>query len=217
MTFADTSPRYPGARSGDFKRIEWLRLRPGRFTIRIMEAESRKVFAHWITGTGFIKCLDDDCPICQNNNKIRAENPKDFRSVSGWNPWTTRYYVNVFDRTSVKVCPDKECFTDNYMNDTKEWPTTCYKCGGLLIDVEPRPSDRIKVLTRGVTLFNTLQDIHEEITDEDDKLIGIMNYDVVLKVSGTGTDTTISVIADKGSNDKISFVDDDLFDLGEAV
>lgn len=87
-----------------FKKTNYLALKPGEYTIRILDAMETKKYAHFI-GRGWIECLGDDCPICLNDKKILYEHPEDYAKVQGWCPRRPRFYLNVLDRADgvVKV------------------------------------------------------------------------------------------------------------------
>lgn len=85
-----------------FKKTEWLTL-TGEITIRILDSMETKVYGHYFMGRGWVECLGDECPICQNNKKILYEHPEDYQKVQGWNARRARYFLNVLDRADGKV------------------------------------------------------------------------------------------------------------------
>ena len=89
---------------GQFKKTVYLSLKPGEYTIRILDSSETKQYGHFM-GKGWIACLGDECPICLNNKKILYEHPEDYASVSGWYPRRARFSLNVLDRADgiVKV------------------------------------------------------------------------------------------------------------------
>lgn len=89
----------------EFRKTQYLMLKPGKYTIRILDEVETKVYGHWFMGRGWLECLGDECPVCQNNKKILFEHPEDYRDVDGWNPRRARFFLNVFDKAdnTVKV------------------------------------------------------------------------------------------------------------------
>ncbi len=88
--------------NGKFKKTQYLSLKPGEYTIRILDPMETKKYAHYI-GRGWIECLGDECPICQNNKKILYENPEEYAKVDGWCPRRPRFYLNVLDKSDGQV------------------------------------------------------------------------------------------------------------------
>lgn len=90
---------------GKFKKTQWLTLKPGEYTIRILDSMETKKYGHYFLGRGWVECLGEECPICQNNKKILYEHPEDYRDVEGWNARRARFFLNVLDRSdnTVKV------------------------------------------------------------------------------------------------------------------
>ena len=102
----------------------------------------------------------DVCPICQRNAEIgRNREHPDYIAPQ------KRMVVNVLDRTISRECP--LCHT---INSTKE----CSYCGFNLSDVAAAPTDRVKLLERGVTFFqqlNALEDVVKIPYDPNDPLL----------------------------------------------
>lgn len=94
--FANTDERKDNSK---FRKIEYMKLEPGQFTIRILEPSATKKYAHFINYNS-IECLEDECPVCENNRRILYEHPKDYREVKGWSPKRERFWVNVLNKTS---------------------------------------------------------------------------------------------------------------------
>ncbi len=79
-----------------------MTLSGGEYIVRILDSVETKKYAHFV-GRGWLECLDEECPICQNNRRILYENPEDYRTVEGWCPRRPRFYLNVLDRADNKV------------------------------------------------------------------------------------------------------------------
>lgn len=172
-------------KEGKYRRTEFIDLKAGEHRIRILEPMETKQYAHYV-GYSWLKCLADECPICENNKKILYEHPEDYRDVKGWNPRRDRYYINVLDKTTARVCT--KCGTEK--KDAEA--STCPACNSPM--AEPAPLNKVKVLSRGKTLFEDLKVISKSIRDEDDKRIDIRTYDWRLVVRGVKKDTVISPI-----------------------
>jgi len=208
MSFFDiTKPE----KSTTFRKTEHLDLTPGQTTIRILDTpeEAYKYSTHYIKGV-YIKCLGEDCPICSSNLKIYAENKDSYREVPGWSPKQARYAMNVYDKTSVKIC--KNCKTEVKKNGTSFLPV-CPKCNQPILEVQEAPLNKIKVLAKGVTLAELLNGINESILDEAGEKIGINNFDIVLYITGTGKNQTISPIPLVDKRDPVEYNKEDKFDL----
>jgi len=186
---------------GDFEtfdRPKYLRFDEGVPTIiRILDNQAHHVRKHWLNKhRSSVLCLGKNCPICLNNAKIRAENPKNFRNVRGYIPIQNRYVVNVLDRTSVVVDPET---ADEYYAVKGQFPPVSTDGARSLAKVEPVPSNTIKVFERGRALFEQLLALHQETGefDDDESLVkgGITTFDIKLVTMGEGRDKVISPIA----------------------
>jgi len=164
--------------SSKFRKTEFLTLDEGEHVVRILDGHEVKHYIHYINFM-YLACLGDECPLCQNNKKIMYEHPEDFRDVKGWYPRRDRYYINVLDRTPVKVC--EKCQTVN-----KAQGEVCSGCGTALGTV--RPLDEVKVLSGSERLFTDLKVISNSVRDEDDKRVDIRSYDWMILVRGVKRD-----------------------------
>lgn len=103
VNFGDTVDERKEGGESKFKKTEYLTLTSGNeYIVRILDAMETKVYAHFV-GRGWLECLEEECPICQNNRKILYEHPEDFRDVDGWCPKRPRFYLNVLDQSDKKV------------------------------------------------------------------------------------------------------------------
>lgn len=181
-----------------FNRPKYLRFDEGVPTIvRILDKEAHHVRKHWLNRhRTSILCLGETCPICLSNAKIRKENPKNFRSVREYIPIQNRYVVNVLDRTQVVIEPDSG---DEYYAMKGVFPSVTRDGSKSLADIEPVPSNTIKVFERGRALFEQLLALHQETGefDEDENLVkgGITTFDIKLVTMGESRDKVISPIA----------------------
>jgi hypothetical protein len=162
-----------------FRRTEFVKLDEGNEqVIRILDSHEVRHYTHYI-GWAYVKCLGDECPICQNNKKILYEHPEDYRDVKGWNPRRDRYYINVLDRTKVKTC--EKCQTEN-----RAGAEVCTACGSVLGVAQP--SNRVKVLTGSAGLFENLKVLARTVRDENDERVDVRAYDWVLVTRGQRRD-----------------------------
>jgi hypothetical protein len=94
--FADIDEKSTG--KSKFVKIEYLRLEPGQYTVRILEEQATKKYAHFVNFSS-VECLGKECPVCANNKRTLYEHPEDYREVKGWSPKRERFWVNVLDKT----------------------------------------------------------------------------------------------------------------------
>lgn len=96
MTFADIDEK-PKAGESKFRKTVFMNLSEGKHLISFLEEKATKAYAHWIAGA-YVECLEDGCPICENNKRIIYENPEDFSKVKGYSYKRERFAVNVLDK-----------------------------------------------------------------------------------------------------------------------
>ena len=194
MPFADTTTQVKFQN----KKTVFLPLTGGNYTIRILDSEAVCYNVHYIN-KATVECLGEGCPICANNQRLILENPKDFRDIPGYSPRSRRYLVNVLDKTPVKKCP--KCGTDNY--DLSPAGTTCARCQELLVSVLPAVSNTVKVLAKGVQVFDQLNSIDMSILNESGEPVGLTNYDLVLRVTGSGNKRIVTPIPMSGNTEPV--------------
>ena len=182
MSFGDTKQAATARPHG--KKTSFLKLGQGiATTIRILGQEHLD-FTHYINGTT-VKCLGDECPLCLNNKRLFVEFPKTYKNDPSFSARTKRYSVNVLDKTMVKKCKCGLEYTDLSV-------TNC-SCGQIITSA-PEPSNSVKVLSRGASLFDQLFAINDAVLDEKGERVGIDNFDITLIVSGSGKQTMITPI-----------------------
>lgn len=190
----------------EFKTPKFLRINEGEMIVRILGPIIYDVKTHWVNGVT-IKCLDDECPICQNNEKIRMEHPEDFKDVPGYLPWRNTFYTNVYDKTPVKVCSD--CGSE--IQSVKGiFPSSCWKCNTIVSNEEAKPSNTVKILNRGVQLRDQLMLVNDSVKDENEEPVGIENYDIKFR---TGSNKEPIPIEMPSSNAPVEYEEDALFEL----
>lgn len=183
--FADVATSSTG--EANFKKAQYLKLEEGiKYTIRILEEQATKVITHFVNNSS-IKCLEEDCPFCKRNTELLMQYPDSYRDSPDWRPRQKRFFVNVLDKTPVKRC---ECGKE-YSNTTR---VSC-DCGKPLSN-NIVPSNTVKILSKGITLFSQLNDVNSAILNQSGEPVGVTGYDIFLLVSGRGKDTAVTAIPD---------------------
>jgi hypothetical protein len=180
------TPREEFKFESKFKKTSFLDLNTTS-TVRILTNGYLPVQTHYVNRTT-VQCIGEHCPICANNKALIMQFPDTFKDEPKYSPRRTVNLVNVLDKTPVRVCP--KCQTENHV--VGQAPTTC-KCGEILTGT-PTPSMKIKVLSRGVTLFDQLDAINNAIMDASGERVGLTGYDLTFVVSGSGKNKTITPI-----------------------
>ena len=200
-----------------FEKPNFLRLTPGNHTIRIIEnpENAHMVYTHYVMNKFTIECPGDGCPICENNKKLIFEHKDDFRNQKGYSPKSTRYLLNVLDRTKVKICPNcqAEVKASNAMG---KFPNTCPECNAFITEAKEMPSNKVKILGFGVKLATDLNAIEKSICDPTGNPIGLNNFDIVLSVENKPK-TAPTPIPVTTSNDVVTIPDDMLQDVSKAT
>jgi len=196
----------------DSKKKLYLKLAQGQTIIRILEDTATKFYTHYINNST-VQCLGDDCPVCQNNRVIYTAHPDDFRDVKGYSSKVQKFLINVMDRTLVKVCPT--CGAEN-AKAGNAFPVTC-SCGVVIAPVTETPSNTIKVLGKGVTVFEQFNAFEETILDVNNNPVPLTAFDIVLTVSGAGRLTKVVAIPMTNRMDVIEFNKEDLYKLDDGV
>lgn len=176
-------------------------------TVRILTDGYLPVQTHFVN-RATVQCLGDGCPICATNKMLIMQYPDSFRAEAKYSPRRTVNLVNVLDKTVVKTC---ECGIDSPATPSA---TVC-KCGKIVTG-EAHVSNKIKVLSRGVTLFDQLDAINNAVLDTSGERVGLTKYDITFVVSGTGKNKVITPIPGQVTDAPV--VDEvDLFDLDKVT
>lgn len=186
----------------------------GQHYVRILPKITKKIYTHWIQGKGTLECIgDDECPICENNKRLMAEHPETFRNISGWRARTERHYVNVLDRTPVKVCPN--CQFEIKKDVTGGFPPVCKKCETFVTEIPVIISNKVKVANLNKSNADEINGYNESVLDKDGNPLGIENFDFMFLVTrGAGANRkSISVMPEPERNDKVEIPDDALNNL----
>lgn len=203
-----------------FKKNEWLQTPVGSHQIRILDESPYEVATHYVNGT-YIRCLGEECPVCLNNKKIFKSNPQDYRKVKGYASRSTRYAVNVLDRTPVKVCPKCGAEVKKIGN---AFPSSCSAktdegiCNQLLTNVKPTPLNKVKIWGWGSENQDRLAGYYAANVDEDGTPISLTKYDFSILVTPAANDKkNITPSPDKSANDEVVVEKEQLFDLTNCV
>jgi hypothetical protein len=204
-----------------FKKVNYLNLTPGSHMVRLLQepATALTVFTHYLvtkTGAYTVQCLGEDCPVCDNNRKIYLENPKTFRDVPGYFSRSTRYLMNVLDRTVVKTCPSCQTEVKKVGND---FPSNCPNtdCGAFLIKETPHPLNKVRVLTIGPDTAQRLDGIEKSTTDLEGNLLPLTTFDISFLVEGAGRKKVTQPLPATNRNDVVTVPEDQLEDLTAAT
>lgn len=191
----------------NFKKTEFIKLVKGDNVIRILDDDYRMYPTHFVPGRGSVLCLGkDECPICQNNKKLIVENPQNFRNMKGYLARSDRYYFNVLDRSTAKVCP--KCGNEvKAVNDV--FPKVC-DCGTVVAGVEAQPVNKVKVLNKTsglVTLLVAFEHKYGLLT----------SYDISLFIADPNAKVPPTPIPLTNQNDVVEVNPEDKYDLDNVL
>jgi hypothetical protein len=193
----------------DYKKVAFLDMN-NTSTVRILTKDRLEIETHYINRIT-VRCSGDDCPVCANNKVLIMQFPETFRDEAKYSPRRTAKLVNVLDKTLVRTC--SKCQTE--VPTAKGQPPIACKCGEILSG-EPLPSNKVKVLSRGISLFDQLDAIHNAVLDASGEKIGLTGYDITFVISGAGKSKVITPIP--GQVSPITPVDEaDLYNLEEVT
>jgi hypothetical protein len=191
--------------TSNFKKTQFVDMN-GTSIVRVLTKNRLEIETHYIN-RATVQCLGEDCPVCANNKAIIMQFPETFREEAKYSPRRIVKLVNVLDKTLVRVCP--KCSTE-IPTLKGAAPATC-KCGEILTG-DAVSSMKVKVLSRGVALFDQLDAINNAILDVSGEPVGLTGYDITFVVSGTGKNKVITPIA--GQISEAPVVDEkELYDL----
>lgn len=182
---------------GSFTRTPILFTTAGNHVVRFINSNNLVVDSHFVKGKYTVRCLGEECPICSNNKKIIAQEPKNFRNIPGYSSRTTKYIYNVIDKTLVKVCPS--CKTENKKIGS-DFSAKCSSCDTFITEVKPTISNTVKLLVFGQDLATKLSGIEQTVLGTDQSPLGIDKYDVIIHVVGSGKDKKTTPVPNTTSN-----------------
>jgi hypothetical protein len=198
---------------GSFQKTKYFVWTPGEHTIRILDEDVPHHLCYWF-GSGHVKALGADDPQATQNKRIRMENPDNFKQVKGYRQLAVRYFMNVLDRTVVKVCP--ECNRE-VKAVSGEFPNLCPVCSeGKLAAVEAAPLNEVRMLQGGKTLFEQFVEKQLITKDEEGNEIGVQNFDLTLIVVGSGSKRQTIAVAGDG-RDEVSVPPESLYDTTKMI
>lgn len=197
-----------------FDRPTYLSFTFGQHLVRIL-GDFHKVYTHWVKRANVVlECLGDDCPICLNNKRIIADNPDNFAKAPQWLPRSERHYMNVLDRTDVKICA--ECQAEVKKEASGKFPAVCSE-GHLIVEAEVQPSNKVKVANISKTNALRLKDHQLSTLDENGEPVGLENFDVVFMVTRGTERKDIVPMPVSANNDKVEVPADALYDLDNVL
>lgn len=179
----------PDGRKSKYNGPDYITLTPGEHTIRIISTpdEVKEAFVHYVAGA-YVECLGDDCPVCESNKRLMMADPEGYKNSPEYNGRTYRFWLSVFDKTPAKICPNCGAEIKAY---NEVYPVACTACNALIANVEPTPLNKIKILGRGKTLRDEIEDIATRKLKAYN-IAGLTDCDITLFVSGKGRDTKIT-------------------------
>jgi hypothetical protein len=205
-TFADTSSK---KFNSTFRKTEYFQFTPGLHLVRILQSATKRVDVHYVKNA-YVTCLGDDCPICAGNLKIAMEvsDKEARRKTPGWAPLQQRHYINVLDRTPVKVCP--KCNAENKRVGAN-YPSICLNCKEQdITNVKETISNRVKVLSKGKKFFEILEMYATSSLDTEGNPIPITSYDLQILVPDGGEPVASQQLH---RNDEVEIEPEELYDL----
>ena len=199
-----------------FERTNFLHFDLGQHLVRILGIPKMH-YVNYVPSAKpvTVKCLEDDCPFCKINKNLILEYPKDFKNQKGWNPRQERHYLNVLDRTPVKVCP--QCGVENKKTVGGSFSPACRECSTIISAVETTLSNKVKVANINYTNAGQLKEYEKTTLDSDGNLIGLHNFDIMFLVTKPGEKKNIVPIPVPQSNDKIEVPEESLYDLDKVI
>ena len=198
---------------GSFTKTKYFVWTPGEHTIRILDDDVPHHLCYWF-GSGHVKALGADDPQATQNKRIRMENPDNFKKVKGYRQLAVRYFMNVLDRTVVKICP--ECSRE-VKSIGGEFPNLCPVCSeGKLAAVEAAPLNEVRMLQGGKTLFEQFVEKQLTTKDEEGNEIGVQNFDLNLIVVGVGNKRQTIAMVGEG-RDEVSVDAEKLYDTNKMI
>lgn len=208
MPFADIEIKFNKGEN-TFKRTEFMELKQGVHVIRVLQEQAKTLPTHFFNAAkASVLCLGESCPICATNKHLILEYPNNFRDQPSYIKVNYRFFVNVLDKTPAKVCT--KCGIEY-----KNLAATVCNCGTVL--PQAAPLNKVKMLSKGLTLRDDLDSIDRAILSPEGEPIGLTHYDIILMVSGTGRETKITPVPKTDSTEPVDLSTLELFDINKAV
>jgi hypothetical protein len=190
----------PESERKTFKKTVFFTPELGSHYIRFLSPSQKasKTPQHYLAGSRTsVKCLGDECPICENNRILFAENPgKRFIEIKGLNLPSTYAHINILDKTPVKICPNADCGHEVKADMMGKFPTVCPYCISpqkqtLLVDVKPSPSGKVKVMSLSKTLAGQVDTQESGVLDAEGNPLPLTSYDYEIFVVPNGDKKSI--------------------------
>lgn len=199
----------------DFKKVQYFKGSVGNRIVRVILKDHFKSFAHFYKRV-YVECLGkDECPICQENVKIRAQFGKDAKD-HGYLTTIQRFAVNVLERTPAIVCD--HCQTEVFAGMNGKFPAACTSCGNMLVGKKPSPLNKVKLLTGGVELFGMLNGYNESQLDLEGNPLGLENFDInLMGMMQSDGKLKITPFPLPNQNDDVIVPDEELFDTNASL
>lgn len=205
-----------------YQKIEYFLSEPGKHFIRFLQPleEAVAIKFHYIPRfKTSIACLGSECPICENNRQLYAENPgKKWNEIPGLVSTSEKYAINILDRTPVKVCPNTACQSEVKADLTGTFPPSCPKCKTIVTGVDITISDKVKVLTLNRT--NAEETGKQELSQLDErgepKPVTSYDFDVLVVAKGEKREM-FPPQANPSRNDPVDVPEELFFDCTQAI
>jgi len=199
-------------RNKDFKKTEYFRYDIGTHQVRFLTPNAVLKYTHWVLDRYSIECLGDDCPICENNERLKLEFPTDYKKQRGYNGQQRTHFLNLLDRSPIKTCANGH---QNKSINGKFYPT-CTTCG-VVLPKEYTPANIVKVASFSEANMRNLVNIENAILNKDQEVIGWTNYDIALIITKPADKKVITPQALTQFSDPVEVNPDELYDLDTAV
>lgn len=205
--------------SSSFKKIEFIKLSPGKHIVRFLQHEKLVYDTHYVKGWTVV-CPGEGCPVCANNTQLRMADPKNYYRNPSYISVRQVGVTNVLDKTPAKVCP--KCGTEHKKVSTA-FPTVCSKCNESLVTVQAAPLNKVKVMSKGRQVFEQIdgsdkapgykQTVLDEATQTP---LDFTTYDFTIIVTNDSKATPV-LDPSPEKNEPVSVTEDDFFDLEKAM
>jgi hypothetical protein len=203
-----------------YKKTEYVDFTLGIHQLRILDENAMVVDVHFLpVQQRQILCLGkNDCPICQHNSELVFKHGKEGYKHKEYNRENQQAYVNVLDRTLVKICPNEECEKREIKagNVTNKFPPVCPKCGASIVNVPVTPLNKIKVFQFGQELNSDIEVAEASTLDDEGTPVGLLNFDVKVVVT-VGSNGKKKKSAQGGRVDLTPEYEGEKFDLTTAI
>lgn len=200
-----------------YRKTEFFNFDLGIHRIRILTPMAVLKFMHFLKRKYAVECLGGDCPVCSYNKDLIQQYPDNFRDQPGYNGKSRRHYVNVLDRTEVKVCTN--CGEETKADMTGAFPNVCSACGTIITEVTPAPSNRVKVMSASETFMSQLVGFEQATKDKNGEPLGWCNFDFQIMVNMVNKRKNPTPSPDRSATDSVEelYNEEDLFDLDKAL